>query len=288
MESFIRQRSPNPGEEVMGLQNFGYVLFPDSETELEIPYVNRRFKLGSENNTKFGLTPEQQQKFENHFGVEFDSEQGMEFLNGHKIKISHLTNPIDFKNIEHEFNMSILKANGGMGLVNFGDDEEARRYPFTLVNKERELEDTYSRKKTRNTAVAELNNLEVKNKKRMVKVTKYIFDLNADYNEQEAYNKLDEFISGSNKNCEIFLQTLKLDEEWVDTMVLVKDCINYGFIRKAEDQNFVNFASGVKLGRTLEEITKFLMNPQNQDQIGTGGKNDQPYSLMTQLKNKIN
>ena len=36
-----------------------------------------------------------------------------------------------------------------------------------------------------------------------------------------------------------------------------------------------------------EYVVKYLNNPDNQDQLGTGGKNDQPYSIQAQLKQLI-
>ncbi len=287
MGAFIKQRNPEQGEEVMGLEKTGFVLYPDAETEVEIPYVNNKFKLGNSQETKFGLTKKKQELFENHFGVTFDSPEGKEFLGNYRIVIKHLTTPIDRLKVEHDFNMSILEANGGLGLVHLGKEDDTRRYPFVLVDEETELEDKVTRKMTRNAAITELNNLQVKNKTKMVNIAKYLFNLNSDFNDIVAYDRLDEYIMGSAKNCEIFLQTLKLDNEWVDTTVLVKDCMSYGFIRKGEDQYYTNHASGVKLGRTIEEIVKFLNDPNNQDQLGIGKNTDQPYSLRTQLKQKI-
>lgn len=291
MGSLIKQRSPVDGEQIMGLQDFGFVLYPDAETELEIPYVNNRFKLGSSSETKSGLTSQQKTKFENAFGVDFDTPDGQEFLSNWRIKINHLTTPVDRLNIEHEFNLCILQANDGMGIVNMKgtqNDDELARLPFVLIDENNELADKVTRTMTRNQAISELNNLQVKNKEKLVKIAKYLFNLNAEFTVEAAYVKLDEFITSKTSNGETFLKTLKLDDEWIETTVLVKDSMNAGIIRRGEDQYYFNNASGVKLGRTIEEIVKFLSNPDNQDQLGIGSKNDQPYSLKSQLKNKIN
>lgn len=287
MGSYIKQRSPNPGEQIMGLQEFGYVVFPDSKTEFEIPFVNNRFKLGSDPTTKFGLTKKQQEKFENHFGVSFDSDEGKEFLSNYKIEINHLATPVDTGNIEHEFMASILKANDGLGLVNIGTTQDNTLYPFVLVDEQQEVAEKVSRNVTRNEAVSKLQELR-KNGKKMIKIAKYLFNLNLTITEEQAYLQLNDFIYNSFKDSERFIDVLDTDEEWLDTTVTVKDAINAGIIRKGEDQVYINFANQAKLGRTVEEVTKFLNNPDNQDMLGTGGTKDQPYSIKYQLKQKIN
>lgn len=287
MGSYIKQRSPNPGEQIMGLQEFGYVVFPDSKTEFEIPFVNNRFRLGSDPTTKFGLTKKQQEKFENHFGVSFDSDEGKEFLSNYKIEINHLATPVDTGNIEHEFMASILKANDGLGLVNIGTTQDNTLYPFVLVDEQQEVAEKVSRNVTRNEAVSKLQELR-KNGKKMIKIAKYLFNLNLTITEEQAYLQLNDFIYNSFKDSERFIDVLDTDEEWLDTTVTVKDAINAGIIRKGEDQVYINFANQAKLGRTVEEVTKFLNNPDNQDMLGTGGTKDQPYSIKYQLKQKIN
>lgn len=286
MGSYIKQRSPNPGEIIMGLEEFGYVVFPDSKTEFEIPFVNNRFRLGSDPTTKFGLTKNQQQKFENHFGVMFDSEEGKEFLSNYRIEISHQVTPVDTTNIEHEFMYSILKANDGLGLINVGTSQETTLYPFALIDEVQETQEKVSRTATRNEAVSKLQELK-KDGKKMIKIAKYIFNLNLTITEDQAYLQLNDFIYSSFKDSEKFLNILNVDNEWLDTTVTVKDAMNAGIIRKGEDQVYVNFANGAKLGRTIEEVTKFLNNPDNQDMLGTGGNKDQPYSIKYQLKQKL-
>lgn len=286
MGNYIKQRSPNPGESIMGLEKQGYVMFPDSKTVFEIPYVNNRFKLGSDPTTKFGLTEKQQEKFETHFGVQFDSQEGKEFLSDFKIEISHLATPFDENNIEHEFVATILKANDGLGLVNVGTSQDNTFYPFVLIDEAQEIGEKVNRNVTRNEAVSQLQELK-KNGKKMIKIAKYLFNLNLTITEEQAYLQLNDYIYETFKNAEHFVQVLTTDEEWLDTSVTVKDAMNVGIIRKGDDQVYVNFANGTKLGRTIEEITRFLNNPDNQDMLGTGGNKDQPYSIKAQLKNKI-
>lgn len=289
MGNYIRQREPNPGENIMGLQNHGYVLYPDAQTELEIPYVNNRFRLGKSNETKWGLTKAQLKEFQEYFGVDFDSEQGFKFLEDHRITLDHLATPIDSMNMIHKFNQVVLRGNDGMGLVNLGQEENdgAKLFPFVMVDEDKEIESKVTKKMTKNQALMELQNLEIKDKKFMVKLAKFLFNLNIDLTEIQAYDKLDEFINSGGGNAEKFLKALKTDREWMDTTVIVKDAMNAQIIRRGDDQVYVNFANQTKLGRNLEEVVKYLNNPDNQDQLGTGGKNDQPYSIQAQLKQLI-
>jgi len=90
------------------------------------------------------------------------------------------------------------------------------------------------------------------------------------------------------QNCETFNQALTLDDEWIDTFVTTKDAIHSGIIRRQEDGWYINNANQEKLGKTVEEITKYLNHPDNLGTLGTGGKNDQPYSIKAQLKHKLN
>lgn len=286
MGSYIKQRQPVEGESIMGLERFGYVMFPDSKTEIEIPFVNNKFRLGSDPTTKFGLTPKQQEEYEHYFGVQFDSPEGKDFLANYRIEISHLVNPFDEAKIEHRFMASILKANDGMGLVDTGTNQDNTLYPFVLVDEEKEVEQKVNRNNTRNEAISELQKLK-KDGKKMIKIAKYLFNLNLTITEDQAYIQLNDFILNSFKDSEEFLKVLNVDLEWLDTTVAVKDAMNCGIIRKGDDQVYINFANQAKLGRTIEEVTKFLNNPDNQDILGTGGKNDAPYSIKAQLKNKI-
>lgn len=290
MGSYIKQRTPQEGEEIMGLERFGYVMFPDSTTTLEIPYMNGRHKLGNysgKDATKFGLTSKQQTEFEDYFGVKFDTPEGFKFLNEYQISISHLTNPFDENDIKQKFEMTVMKANDGMGLVDVNTTQDVTRYPFVLVDEQQEIEVKTNRNVTRNEAIVKLEKLN-EDKKKIVRVAKYIFNLNLDITPVQAYNQLNDFIFDKFQNCDTFNQALGLDDEWVDTFVTVKDAIHSGIIRRQEDGWYVNNANTEKLGKTVEEITRYLNHPDNAGTLGTGGTKDAPYSIKAQLKHKLN
>lgn len=290
MGSFIKQRTPAEGEEIMGLEKFGYVMFPDSTTTFEIPYVNGRHKLGNysgKDATQFGLTKNQQQEFEQFFGVQFDSEDGKKFLNEYQISISHLTNPFAEDDMKQKFEMQILRSNDGLGLVDVNTTQDVTRYPFVLVDEEQEVEVETNRNVTRNEAIVKLEDLR-KDKKKIVRIAKYIFNLNLEITPEQAYNQLNKYIFDKFQNCGTFSKALSLDDDWIDTYVTVKDGINSGVIRRQEDGWYTNHANGEKLGKTVEEITKYLNHPDNLGTLGTGGKNDAPYSIKAQIKHKLN
>jgi len=279
MTTLIKQRSPNAGESLMGLEQLNYVMFPDCDTILEIPIINNKHNLG--------LTSEQQAEFENYFGVKFDTLQGREFLNNYQIVLRHDVNPRDHKKMDHLFDLAILKANGGMGMVQFEDSkDQVARFPFIATDEAKELEKTVSKKKLRNIAIEELNKL-AKHKNTLLKITKFIFDLNQNnLDENSAYDRLDDYINGG--QAEKFLTVIKLDPDYIDTVVSVKEAMIKGIIRLGQDQWYVNHANQTKLGRNIEEIVNYLNNPQNQDQIGTGAKDDLPYAIKRQLKESLN
>lgn len=289
MGSFIKQRSPVEGEEIMGLEKFGYVMFPDSVTTIEIPYVNGRHKLGNyseKDATKFGLTKKQQGDFENFFGVQFESPEGKKFLEEYQISISHLTNPFDESDMKQAFEMQILRANDGMGLVDVNTTQDVTRYPFVLVDEQQELEVKTNRNTTRNAALGKLESLN-EDKAKLVRVAKYLFNA-LDITPKQAYNLLNDFIFDKFENADKFTKALSLNDEWMDTYITVKDAIHAGIIRRQEDGWYVNHANQEKLGKTVEEITKYLEHPDNLSTLGAGSKNDQPYSIKAQLKHKLN
>lgn len=278
MTTLIKQRKPDPGEVLMGLENIGYTLFPECQTTLEIPMIKRKFNLG--------LSDEEKKAFENYFNVQFDTPEGYEFLSNYRIELRHDVNPKDHNKMEHLFDLAILKANGGMGVVQFEDDEDFfGKRPFIATNEEKEIKDEVGKKQTRNKAIKSLEEL-AKKKTSLIKYAKYIFDLGAaEISEDIAYKRLDDYIMGG--QADKFLNIMSLDPDYVDTVVTVKDAITHGIIRLGQDQWYSNYANQTKLGRNLEEIVNYLNNPNNQDQLGLGSKDDLPYAIKRQLKEKI-
>jgi hypothetical protein len=283
MSVLIRQRDPQPNEFLMGLESHGYVMFPGCDTEFDIPILNNKYNLG---------LGENQEEFENYFGVKFDTPEGKEFLDSYRIKLRHDVNPLDDSNMDHRFNLAILKANGGLGIVQFNDESTDlfARYPFVATDEDKDIEKKVSKKVIRNSALSELEKLQ-KNKPKMFRIAKYIFDVNSgifNTNADVAYDRLDEYIVASNDNATAFLNTLKLDQDYIDVVITVKAAMVKGIIRLTPDKWLENHANGTKMGRNLEEVVKYLNNPNNQDQLGLGNETDTPYSIKRQIKESLN
>jgi hypothetical protein len=88
-------------------------------------------------------------------------------------------------------------------------------------------------------------------------------------------------------NAENFLKVIRLDPEYVDSVITVKAAIARNIIRLTPDKWYVNYINQTKLGRNIDEIVKFLTNPQNQDQMGTDKDTDSAYSIKRQLKESL-
>ena len=99
-------------------------------------------------------------------------------------------------------------------------------------------------------------------------------------------SRLEEFISKNTNNAEKFLEVVKLEPEYLETVVKVKEAIFRGIIRVGVDGKYILSMSGTVLGRSEEEVIQFCLNPSNIDIVGTGGKTDTPSSLTSQLNDK--
>jgi hypothetical protein len=285
MAVIIKQRSPRAEEAasgiLMGLEKAGMVLFPNCTTEFEIPFVNNRYQLGLDD------SPELKAEFEKHFNVKFDTREGLDFLDSYTIRLNHDVQSRDYKHIEHKFDMHILKVNKGMGYVAFSNDdlEENGFFPFIVADDQRDMEQRVSQKALKVKAFAELDKLSTK-EKRMIQVAEYIFDLNVRITPALAFDRLSDLVQTTTGAAK-FSETLKLDPEYIDTVITVKRAMNRNIIRLSKDQWYVNYANQTKLGRNMDEVVKYLSNPQNQDQLGFGKDDDQPYSIRRQLKEAI-
>lgn len=286
MAVLLKQLAPE-NRDYMGLSDSGFSVFPGCMTSIEIPMVQGKFNLGLEDKKL-------REKFEKHFEVKFDSPEGIEFLSNYTIHISHDVQAFDPRNnVEHEFQLHVLKANKGFGLVSFSDDDNSdnvvNTYKFVVTDDTQELQTRVTRKEVKMAATSELSNLYNSNTSRLVLIAKFLFPASSAIgnNKALAFDKLDDFIAENNKNCQKFLDVLKLDPEYLDTVVKVKMAIHTGIIRPGQDGVFTLFANGTKLGRNEEEVIQFCLLPSNKDIVGYGTKDDFPYSITAQLKDKL-
>lgn len=288
MSVVLKQIAPDTNENLMGLENYGYSVFPGCSTGFEIPMVNGQYNIG----LKDKKDKEKKEKFEKFFGVEFDSERGRDFLSNYELTFKHDIESFEpDKNLKHEFDLHLLKVNNGMGIIAVYDDaiNEApvNHFKFKLTDENRDLEETVTKKMITTKAVTKLGELFESTTNRIVLIAKYVYPSGSGIaNKNLAFSKLEEFITKSTNNAEKFLEIVKLEPEYLDTVVKVKDAIFRGIIRIGQDGRYLLAMSGTILGRSEEEVIQFCLNPANQDIVGMGTKDDKPSSLTSQLKDK--
>lgn len=284
----LKQISSDSDSNLMGLEKYGFSVFPGCSTGFEIPWVNGKPNIGLDKKEDKVL----RDKFEKFWGVEFDSDRGREFLSNYEIQINHDIDSFDpEKNIKDAWDLHLFRVNKGMGIIATDEDivneVAVNTFKFKLSDENRDLEEKVTKKQITVRAISKLGELFDANSNRVVLLAKYIFPTSAGISTKNlAFSKLEEFISQSTKNAEKFLETVKLEPEYLDTVVKVKDAIFRGIIRLGQDGRYQLAMSGTVLGRSEEEVIQFCLNPANSDIIGLGTKDDKPFSLTSQLKDK--
>jgi len=283
MSALLKQISPDRNDTLMGLEEIGLSVFPGCETVMEIPMINGKFNIGS--------NQEMLEKFEKHFGVTFDGPDGQKFLSEYRIVINHDIMSFDYKNPEHEFILYILKVNNGMGLVAMDEiaieNSPINTFKFLLSDENKDLNSRIAKKELKLTAYNRLNEMNDTKGLRMINIAKYLFPESSGIgnNKQVAFDKLEEYISQNHENMEKFLEATRLDQEYVDTVIKVKEAMYRNIIRRGVDGAYVLHATQTKLGRNQDEVIQYCLSPENKDIVGYGMDSDLPYSLSTQLKN---
>lgn len=288
MSVVLKQMPPDSNDMLMGLENFGYSIFPGCSTGFEIPIVNGKHNIGLDG----PKDKEKRKKFETFFGVEFDSDRGREFLEQYEITVKHDIEAFDpEKNIRHEWDLHLMKVNNGMGIIAVSDEilenTPVNNFKFKLTDENRDLEAKITKKQITLKAGAKLQELYESNTNRIVLFAKYIFPAGSGIATKNlAFSRLEDFISKNTNNAEKFLEVVKLEPEYLETVVKVKEAIFRGIIRIGPDGKYILSMSGTVLGRSEEEVIQFCLNPSNIDIVGTGGKTDAPSSLTSQLNDK--
>lgn len=144
-----------------------------------------------------------------------------------------------------------------------------------------------------NKARAKLSELETE-PDYMLALTQYIAPNNAGIkNTDNAYLFLDDLLNGKytddseQMGVNRFESALNQPKEVIFVSALVKEAIYKNVIRK-EGGIYINPSTKTSLGRKEEEVVNFLLQDNNQEELGMGLPTDKPYSIRTQLKNKSN
>ncbi len=282
MAIFVKQRPPKEGTNLMGLERYNMSVFPNCVTTMEIPIVNNRYNIGLEDKKL-------RERFEKHFGVTFDSPEGEQFLSTYEIKINHDISAYDIKNPKDAFDLHVLKVNGRMGIVATSEVEiensPVDTFKFIASDEYAEVEERVKGKESKTQAFIELGKLKSASSNRINLLAKYIFgvSIGVGNNKDTSFDKLYDYVDKSSKNAIQFLDIMKIEPEYLQTVVSVREAIYRNIIRNTNGQ-YVLFATQTPLGRNEEEIIRFCADPANQDIMGTGSKNDSPTSIMAQLK----
>jgi hypothetical protein len=288
MSVVLKQMPPDSNDMLMGLENFGYSIFPGCSTGFEIPIVNGKHNIGLDG----PKDKDKRKKFETFFGVEFDSDRGREFLEQYEITVKHDIEAFDpEKNIRHEWDLHLMKVNNGMGIIAVSDEilenTPVNNFKFKLTDENRDLENKVTKKQIIVKAISKLGELMDSTSNRIVLIAKYIYPSGSGIATKNlAFAKLEEFISKNLENAEKFLDVTNLEPEYLDTVVKVKDAIFRGIIRLNQDGRYQLAMTGTVLGRSEEEVIQFCLSPANADIVGLGTKDDKPSSLTSQLKEK--
>lgn len=126
----------------------------------------------------------------------------------------------------------------------------------------------------------------------MIALAQYIAPANAGIkNENDAYIYLDEVISGKyNDDSEQmgstrFFSALGVEKDIIFVAAVVKEAISKNIIRKVQGI-YSNPLTKTTLGRTEDEVVRYLIQDEAQEELGLDLATDKPYSIRYQLKNK--
>lgn len=282
MSNVVLKQAPTT-EFRLGLEKEGLQMFESSFSSYEIPFYQGKFQPG--------LTPEEKVIVEEYFGRKFDDSADFEFWNNYVIEVKHTIMPYDLKNPRDLLHFSVLKQLKLAAPSLEEANNPMANYIFVLHNDNAEQEIKATLYEKVDEAIIELNKLK-STPKYLIGVAKYILPVNTGIGDNKtlAYSKLRELINGDltngrNEGVDRFNRALALDKKLLYATVDFRSALRRNIIRKNVKGFFYNPLSQTVYGKNEQECVKFLINPKNQDELGTGTKNDTNYSIRTQLKN---
>lgn len=282
MSTVLKQLAPPTDEFRLGLEMAGMSVFPGVTTKLEIPILRGKHNIGMEDD------PELKQKFENYFGVKFDSPEGVEFLDNYTLEIDHELMVFNNDNMDHQFVLQVLRANNGLGQVAMNnaaiENSPFNNFRFQITDEAFEQTERVAKKRIKAEANAILNKFDTANNDRLLLFGNYLFPhAGIGDNRSIAFDKLSDFIEKSIPNAEKFIEVSKLDVLYIKTVVKVKKAIHQSIITLGKDGVYKLAGVDTELGKTEDDVIDFFTKVSNKELLGTGGKEDLPYSLTAQL-----
>lgn len=282
----IKQAPPHSFK--MGLEKSNLQLFEITTSSHVIPFVNNRWM--------HGLTKEEKELVEAHYGHSFDNPAHNDFWGSIEFEIDHTVQGVDTKNPEDILKVAVLKAMSYLAPTLEDAQNPMANYLFVLTDQEEEEEMKATLYERTDSAIANL--LEIKkSKKYMLAFAKYLLPTSLGMSEDvnKAYTKVREFLdlklvtqTNTTKKAALsqFERALDIDKGVLYTTVDFRDAVKKNILRLNAENQFYNVTSGTVYGKNEEECISYLMNPKNQDELGTGTKTDKNYSIRYQLKVK--
>lgn len=239
---------------------------------------------------KHGLSDSEIKTVETHYGRQFDNPEDFDFWSNLSFEVKHDVEPVDLTHPPDLLKVRAFQALKSLG--NFNDiisGDSVSDFMLTDEHKETELEATLYEK--RDLAIAKL--IQVKqSKKYCVGIARYLLPSSMKISTlEDAYTKIRQYldgkiVKGANEAIKNFNDACEIPKEELYTTVDFNDAVKKNIIRKNRDGKFHNPLTGTEYGKTAKDSILYLMQPSNQEELGTGGKDDKPYAIRYQLKNK--
>lgn len=273
----------------LGLEKTGLQYFEITSSSYEIPFIGGKWQ--------HGLTEDEKEIVENHYGHKFEDPASNSFWGDISFPLDHTIQGINLKeNPEDLLLVGVLKYMKIISPTVEDAHSPMSGYGFMVTDEDKEEEMKATLYERTDSAISNL--LEIKKtKKYLLAFAKYLLppSIGIGDDTNRAYTKIRDFLDLKLKTSlnpskkaalSVFENTLNVDKGVLYTTVDFKEALKKNIIRVNGDNYFFNVSSGTQLGKNEEECVRFLMNPKNQDELGTGNKNDKNYSIRYQLKVK--
>ncbi len=279
----IQQLPPDASENLFGLEKYGKSKFPRCTSQMEIPIVNGKHKLG--------LTDEQEEDFAQYFVNNSRTSLAWKtWLNDYVYTAPYDQKVLDLSTKEDQFAYQVfIKGNPQLAFIasskKQAEEQSLTGYKYVVINEVEDEVEVVSVQKTKNKARAKLVEIQ-DDELEILKIAHYLFPVRGITTSTSAYKTIDSFIAESKDNALKFLSAFNVDAETMDVTVTVKRAVEKNILRRGQDNYYYNHASGNRIGRNVDEMVDYLSDPRNADEIGTGSINDSPITVKKQLRDK--
>lgn len=156
--------------------------------------------------------------------------------------------------------------------------ESNRSYKFYIANADRDVDQEVTKKKEMNKAISLLDDVSENDKERFLLIIKYLLPANKGLNLESGnrlYKRADDYINGIVDGEKVkggdtfyrnFIKTCDADRNELFNKVLIKYAIMTNVIRNnGKTKEFEFTKTHQELGKTPEDIFRYLTNPKNMD-----------------------